>query len=55
MWIYMIFPNSIELLIDDDDKGQTHSGNTAIPDTAGSLILGNNQYKGCISNLYTRR
>ncbi|XP_034469915.1 laminin subunit alpha-3-like, partial [Hippoglossus hippoglossus] len=45
----------IELLIDDEDKGQTQRGRPSIPDTDGSLILGNNQYKGCISNLYTRR
>ncbi|XP_023282957.1 laminin subunit alpha-3 [Seriola lalandi dorsalis] len=45
----------LELLIDDEDKGQEQSGSTSIPDTAGSMVLGRNQFKGCLSNLYTRR
>ncbi|XP_008332400.1 laminin subunit alpha-3 isoform X3 [Cynoglossus semilaevis] len=45
----------IELVIDDEDKGQEQSGSTSIPDTAGSLVLGHHQFKGCVSNLYTRR
>lgn len=48
------FPNRTELLIDDEDKGQEESG-TSIPDTGGLLFLGRNQFKGCMSNLYTRR
>lgn len=49
------FPNRIELVIDDEDKGQEQSGSTSIPDTAGALVLGHHQFKGCVSNLYTRR
>ncbi|XP_039999564.1 laminin subunit alpha-3-like isoform X2 [Xiphias gladius] len=45
----------IELLIDDEDKGQEQSGGTSVPDTAGSMFLGREKFKGCISNLYTRR
>ncbi|KAM9349369.1 laminin subunit alpha-3-like [Symphorus nematophorus] len=45
----------IELLIDDEDTGQEQTGNTSIRDTAGSLYLGQDTFKGCISNLYTRR
>ncbi|XP_068196189.1 laminin subunit alpha-3-like isoform X2 [Antennarius striatus] len=45
----------IELMIDDEDMGQEQSSSSPIPDTGGSLFLGRNKYKGCISNLYTRR
>ncbi|XP_068614972.1 laminin subunit alpha-3-like [Brachionichthys hirsutus] len=45
----------IGLMIDDEDEGQEQSGGSSIPDTGGSLFLGQNTYKGCISNLYTRR
>ncbi|KAM6919501.1 laminin subunit alpha-3-like [Lycodopsis pacificus] len=45
----------VELLIDDDDEGQAQSGSPSIPDTGGSLLLGKDKFKGCISNLYTRR
>ncbi|XP_070830251.1 laminin subunit alpha-3-like [Chaetodon trifascialis] len=45
----------IELFIDDEDKGQEQSGSTSIPDTSGKLFLGQDKFKGCISNLYTRR
>ncbi|KAF3699380.1 Laminin subunit alpha-3 [Channa argus] len=45
----------IELLIDDEDKGQEQSDSTSIADTSGSVVLGNQQFKGCVSNLYTRR
>lgn len=51
----MIFPNRIELVIDDEDKGQEQSGSTSISDTGGVLFLGKEKFKGCISNLYTRR
>ncbi|XP_056913723.1 LOW QUALITY PROTEIN: laminin subunit alpha-3-like [Takifugu flavidus] len=44
----------IELLVDDEDKGQEESG-TSVPDTGGLLFLGRNQFQGCMSNLYTRR
>ncbi|XP_031150036.1 laminin subunit alpha-3 isoform X3 [Sander lucioperca] len=46
----------IQLLIDDEDEGQqqSQSGST-IPDTGGSMFLGKEKFKGCISNLYTRR
>lgn len=47
-------PNRIELLVDDEDKGQEESG-TSVPDTGGLLFLGRNQFQGCMSNLYTRR
>lgn len=47
-------PNRIELLVDDEDKGQEESG-TSVPDTSGLLFLGRNQFQGCMSNLYTRR
>ncbi|XP_026231324.1 laminin subunit alpha-3 isoform X2 [Anabas testudineus] len=46
---------SIQMLIDDNDDGQQVSGRTSITDTSGSLILGRDKFKGCISNLYTRR
>lgn len=48
------FPNSTELLIDDEDEGQEESG-TSVPETGGLLLLGRNQFQGCMSNLYTRR
>ena len=51
----MFFPNSIKLVIDDEDKGQEQSGNPSIPDTSGAIVLGKDTFKGCISNLYTRR
>ncbi|XP_028448188.1 laminin subunit alpha-3 isoform X2 [Perca flavescens] len=46
----------IQLIIDDEDEGQQQdqSGST-IPDTGGSVFLGKEKFKGCISNLYTRR
>lgn len=47
-------PNRIELLVDDEDKGQEESG-TSVPDTGGLLFLGRDQFQGCMSNLYTRR
>uniref|UniRef100_A0AAX7TSU7 Laminin subunit alpha 3 n=1 Tax=Astatotilapia calliptera TaxID=8154 RepID=A0AAX7TSU7_ASTCA len=34
---------------------QEESRDHFIPDTSGSLVLGNENFKGCISNLYTRR
>lgn len=45
----------IRMIIDDEDKGQEESSDHFIPDTSGSLVLGNENFKGCISNLYTRR
>ncbi|XP_040910690.1 laminin subunit alpha-3-like isoform X2 [Toxotes jaculatrix] len=44
-----------ELLIDDEDQGQEQGDSASVPDTAGSVVLGKDQFKGCISNLYTRR
>ncbi|XP_019117800.1 laminin subunit alpha-3 isoform X2 [Larimichthys crocea] len=44
-----------EVIIDDEDIAQPHSGSSSTADTAGSLVLGQNEFKGCISNLYTRR
>ncbi|KAM3604519.1 uncharacterized protein V6R79_012395 [Siganus canaliculatus] len=46
---------SIVLIIDDEDKGQEQSGSVSIPNTNGLLVLGQDKFKGCISNLYTRR
>uniref|UniRef100_A0A3Q2V7I8 Si:ch211-241e1.3 n=1 Tax=Haplochromis burtoni TaxID=8153 RepID=A0A3Q2V7I8_HAPBU len=46
---------SIRMVIDDEDKGQEERRDHFIPDTSGSLGLGNENFKGCISNLYTRR
>ncbi|XP_037132642.1 laminin subunit alpha-3-like isoform X1 [Syngnathus acus] len=44
-----------EMLIDDDDNGTEQSGSVSVPDTGSSVILGRDKFKGCISNLYTRR
>lgn len=57
-WHYLTvtrITGSVELFIDDEDKGQEQSGSTPIPDTDGSLFLGREKFKGCVSNLYTRR
>nr|XP_040026949.1 laminin subunit alpha-3-like isoform X2 [Gasterosteus aculeatus aculeatus] len=45
----------VDLLIDDEDAGQMQSGSSSVPNTGGSMILGKNNFKGCVSNLYTRR
>ncbi|KAM3866222.1 laminin subunit alpha-3-like [Diretmus argenteus] len=45
----------IELHIDDEDEGQPQSSISTIDNTGGSMILGKNTFKGCLSNLYTRR
>ncbi|XP_026168530.1 laminin subunit alpha-3-like isoform X2 [Mastacembelus armatus] len=45
----------VELVIDDEDKGQEQSGSTSIPNTGGFVFLGKETFKGCVSNLYTRR
>ncbi|XP_051943762.1 laminin subunit alpha-3 isoform X3 [Hippocampus zosterae] len=44
-----------EMLIDDDDNGVEKSGSVSVPDSGGSVVLGRDKFKGCISNLYTRR
>ncbi|XP_073347774.1 laminin subunit alpha-3-like [Pagrus major] len=57
-WHYLTVKNSaarIEVVIDDEDKGQQQSGSANLPDTGGSMFLGNKKFKGCVSNLYTRR
>ncbi|KAM7379372.1 hypothetical protein PAMP_004930 [Pampus punctatissimus] len=62
-WHYLTVTNRagrIDLLIDDEDKGQEQSGSTTIVDGDMSLgedvmLLGKDTFKGCISNLYTRR
>ncbi|XP_045908367.1 laminin subunit alpha-3-like isoform X2 [Micropterus dolomieu] len=46
---------SVKLLIDDEDVGQEQSGSSSTPDTGGSLYLGREKFKGCVTNLYTRR
>lgn len=51
----IILPNRIGLLIDDEDKAQEQSGSAALVGTDGLLFLGREQFKGCVSNLYTRR
>ncbi|XP_027877262.1 laminin subunit alpha-3 isoform X1 [Xiphophorus couchianus] len=45
----------IALQIDDEDYGQEESGTISIPNTDGSVWLGKENFKGCISNFYTRR
>ncbi|KAM4728827.1 laminin subunit alpha-3-like isoform 2-T2 [Anableps anableps] len=57
-WHYVTFTKRtgrIALHIDDEDYGQEQSGTTSIPDTEGFVLLGNEKFKGCISNFYTRR
>ncbi|XP_077580678.1 laminin subunit alpha-3-like [Stigmatopora nigra] len=46
---------SIEMSIDDSDSGVEQSKSISVPDSGGSVILGRDKFKGCISNLYTRR
>lgn len=43
------------MIVDDEDTGQSTSRSSSIPDTGGTLFLGKDNFKGCISNLYTRR
>uniref|UniRef100_UPI003AAF9E0D laminin subunit alpha-3-like n=1 Tax=Centroberyx gerrardi TaxID=166262 RepID=UPI003AAF9E0D len=45
----------IEFLIDDEDAGQLQASSTAIADTGAAVFLGKDTFKGCLSNLYTRR
>uniref|UniRef100_A0A087XG25 Laminin subunit alpha 3 n=1 Tax=Poecilia formosa TaxID=48698 RepID=A0A087XG25_POEFO len=45
----------IAVQIDDEDYGQQESGTMSIPDTQGSTWLGKENFKGCISNFYSRR
>ncbi|KAM4557143.1 laminin subunit alpha-3-like [Fundulus diaphanus] len=48
----------IMLQVDDEDRGKEDSGTATIPvipNTDGSVRLGNEKFKGCISNFYTRR
>lgn len=52
--VMIYFMNRNELLVDDDDQGQEQSA-SAISDTGGLLRLGNSEFQGCMSNLYTRR
>ncbi|XP_054482290.1 laminin subunit alpha-3-like [Anoplopoma fimbria] len=57
-WHYLTITRrggSVELVIDDEDRGQEQSGSISIPNTAGLLYLGRDKFKGCISNLYMRR
>ncbi|XP_041847231.1 laminin subunit alpha-3-like [Melanotaenia boesemani] len=60
-WHYLTVTKSAgrtELRIDDDDKGQEQravSTLTESPVPDGSVVLGSEMFKGCISNFYTRR
>uniref|UniRef100_A0AAV2JTK7 Laminin subunit alpha-3-like n=1 Tax=Knipowitschia caucasica TaxID=637954 RepID=A0AAV2JTK7_KNICA len=45
----------VVLFIDDEDEGQEQSGSVTIPNTNGALVLGKDTFKGCVTNLYTRR
>lgn len=49
------FPNRVLMIVDDEDLGQFQGTSTSIPDTSGTLFLGKDSFKGCITNLYTRR
>ncbi|KAJ4936999.1 hypothetical protein JOQ06_001583, partial [Pogonophryne albipinna] len=58
LWHYLTVTRrsgSIKLVIDDEDKGLEQSGSSSIPNTGGAVVLGKDTFKGCISNLYTRR
>ncbi|XP_054622732.1 laminin subunit alpha-3-like isoform X3 [Dunckerocampus dactyliophorus] len=45
-----------ELVIDDDDvSGEEENSVVNLPDTGGATVLAADNFKGCISNLYTRR
>lgn len=50
-----VFPNRVRMIVDDEDIGQLQSSSPTIPDTGGTVLLGKDRFKGCISNLYTRR
>ncbi|KAM9718848.1 laminin subunit alpha-3-like isoform 1-T1 [Menidia menidia] len=57
-WHYLTFKKSGETIgmhIDDDDSGQELSASLLKPGTGSSIVLGDLKFKGCISNLYTRR
>ncbi|XP_077376610.1 laminin subunit alpha-3 isoform X2 [Festucalex cinctus] len=43
------------MLIDDDDSGVELNGSVSMQDTGVNVNLGRGHFKGCISNLYTRR
>ncbi|KAK7945606.1 hypothetical protein WMY93_001334 [Mugilogobius chulae] len=47
--------DTVTLMIDDEDEGQEQSGSTTISDTNGEVVLGRDIFKGCVTNLYTRR
>ncbi|KAG8014177.1 Laminin subunit alpha-3 [Nibea albiflora] len=44
-----------EIIIDDKDEALPYTNGPSTTDTAGSLVLGQNEFKGCVTNLYTRR
>ncbi|XP_076001162.1 laminin subunit alpha-3-like [Genypterus blacodes] len=57
-WHYLTVAKSaggVKLLVDDEDAGQEHRAGLTISSTGGTTILGKDQFKGCLSNLYTRR
>ncbi|XP_060900726.1 laminin subunit alpha-3-like isoform X1 [Labrus mixtus] len=45
----------IAMIIDNADEGKEQSSSDTIPDTKGIVFLGKDTFKGCVSNLYTRR
>ncbi|XP_072297637.1 laminin subunit alpha-3-like [Eucyclogobius newberryi] len=46
---------TVVLFIDDEDEGQEQSGRFTNFETNGKVVLGQDKFKGCVSNLYTRR
>ncbi|XP_055084301.1 laminin subunit alpha-3-like isoform X1 [Periophthalmus magnuspinnatus] len=46
---------TVVLFIDDEDEGREQSGAVNIADTNGAVVLGRGKFKGCVTNLYTRR
>ncbi|XP_037538133.1 laminin subunit alpha-3 [Nematolebias whitei] len=57
-WHYLTVTNRagrVVLRVDDADYGQEQSDTMSITGTGGTVVLGNKKFKGCVSNLYTRR
>ncbi|KAJ8337031.1 hypothetical protein SKAU_G00382510 [Synaphobranchus kaupii] len=45
----------IELLVDDEDRGQLQTSSSSVAAGGDDVFLGKDTFKGCLSNLYTRR